>query len=223
MCVLLILDFQSLLIYLAVENNIIVFDFDKTLTYNDTLFGFFIHSCKTNILFPFKVTFYFAIMILAKINLISNYKLKQLGILIFLKDQSPSFVSRLSDSYKRKIKFNKLFYQYNFNQSQKLYVVTASFEEYIQNIFPTTVTIVGSQIQYKSEVVSGLKFNCYNNNKIDALAKAGVFKIKELYTDSYSDFPLANISDKIVIVSGDNLHVCNNIKEFNTYFGKSNS
>ena len=203
------------------KNKVVVFDFDKTLTYNDTLFGFFVCASKTNILFPLKVGIYFTLMILTKIKLLSNTKLKELGVLIFLKNKSSSELSSSSVSYKKTIKFNKLFSKYNFN-NENIYIVSASFEDYLISIFPDNVTIIGSQITYNQDLVCGLKFNCYNKNKIDALANANVFKISEFYTDSYSDFPLASISEKIIIVKGDKLHVCNNINEFNTYFGKPN-
>ena len=88
--------------------------------------------------------------------------------------------------------------------------------------YRSNTPITKSEIFSNYRLVCGLKFNCYNKNKIDALANANVFKISEFYTDSYSDFPLASISEKIIIVNGDRLHVCNNIKEFNTYFGKPN-
>ena len=203
------------------KNKIIVFDFDKTLTYNDTLFGFFVCASKINILFPLKVGIYFTLMVLAKIKLLSNTKLKEFGVLIFLKNKSSSELRKSSVSYKKTIKFNKLFSKYNFN-NENIYIVSASFEDYLNSIFTDNVTIIGSQLTYSQDLVCGLKFNCYNKNKIDALANANVFKISEFYTDSYSDFPLASISEKIIIVNGDRLHVCNNINEFNTYFGKPN-
>ena len=202
------------------DKKIIVFDFDKTLTYNDTLLGFFKIVSRRNIQFPLKLFSYIVLLIGAYLKLISNLKLKELGILIFLKNEREAYVHKLSASYKDKIKFNKLFYQYNFNCDYRFYVVSASFEDYLKYIFPENVVILGSQIAYLNKRVNGLKFNCYKENKLNALAEHGIFKIDVLYTDSYSDYALASISKKIMIVKKDELHECNCIQDFNMYFGK---
>ena len=34
------------------KNTAIVFDFDKTLTYNDTLFDFYVHTCNKSFTLP---------------------------------------------------------------------------------------------------------------------------------------------------------------------------
>jgi len=47
---------------------IVVYDFDKTLTYKDTLFGFFLEFSKN----PLKIVSYISLMILAKFGFISN-------------------------------------------------------------------------------------------------------------------------------------------------------
>lgn len=202
------------------ENKIIVFDFDKTLTYHDTLFGFFMICCQKNILLPLKVSIYSLLMILTKINLISNSKLKLLGVCLFLRDKSAVHIDKISSKYIERIKFNKLFKQYDFTQEQKVYIVSASFDVYLRKIFPDNVVIIGSQIEYSSGVVSGLKYNCYKDEKIKALSKIGVNKIDEFYTDSHSDFSLAKISNKIIIVKRDKLFECNDFNAFNKYFNK---
>ena len=64
--------------------KIVVYDFDKTLTYKDTLFGFFKFATKKNILYPYKLSIYVLYMILTKSNFITNSKLKDIGIKLFL-------------------------------------------------------------------------------------------------------------------------------------------
>ena len=203
------------------ENKIIVFDFDKTLTYHDTLFGFFMLCCRKNFLFPFKVSIYFLLMTLAKLNLISNSKLKKSGVYLFLQGKDVKSIDKLSKIYSKRIKFNKLFNQYNFKKEKKVYIISASFDVYLRKIFPDNVIVIGSQIEYSSGVVIGLKYNCFKDEKINALSKKGVKKIDEFYTDSYSDFSLAKISKKIIIVNRDKLFDCKDIYEFNRYFKKN--
>ena len=203
------------------NNKIIVFDFDKTLTYHDTLFGFFLICCRKNFLLPLKVSVYFLLMTLAKLNLISNSKLKELGVFLFLKGKDAESVENFSKIYSKRLKFNNLFNQYNFKKDKKVYIISASFDVYLRKIFPDNVIVIGSQIEYSSGMVSGLKYNCYKDEKFKALSKKGVNKIDEFYTDSYSDFSLAKISKKIIIVNRDKLFYCKDIHEFNTYFKKN--
>lgn len=203
------------------ESKIIVFDFDKTLTYRDTLLGFYICASRKNISLLFKLGFYSFIMVLAKINLISNDRLKDLGVSVFLKNKSREEIREIAISYKSKIKFNRLFREYDFDKTKQVYIVSASFNFYLQELFPANVKIIGSEIQYSNNLVSGLKFNCYKGKKVEALANVGVHKISEFYTDSYSDFPLANISVKTVIVKGDKLYTCNSINDFKVFFSKN--
>ena len=201
-------------------NKIIVFDFDKTLTYNDTLLGFYICASRKTLLFYIKLCFYFILMIFAKLNWISNNKLKALGIFIFLKNKSKTEIDEIATTYANKLKFNKLFNDYSFDKYQNIYIVSASFEVYLSKLFPDNVKIIGSKIQYKNDLVHSLKFNCYKKSKVEALANDGVHKISVFYTDSYSDYPLANISEKTVIVKGDKLHHCLNINDFKMFFSK---
>ncbi|WP_422081495.1 HAD family hydrolase [Ulvibacterium sp.] len=202
------------------DRKIIVYDFDKTLTYKDTLFGFFLHSSSKNFLFPFKVLFYYALMIGAWLKLITNTNLKEYGIRLFLKEKRVSYLRKVSTSYVERIRFNKLFSELNFNDDNIFYIASASFEVYLKIIFPEHVNILASQIKYVNNRVKGLKFNCYGENKINALAKYGVKKIDVLFTDSYNDYPLASISKKIIIVKEDQLIEFNNIESFKTYFGR---
>ena len=101
-----------------------------------------------------------------------------------------------------------------------MYIVSASFEVYLKKIFPDNVVIIGSQIGYSSLVVNGLKYNCYKGEKAKALSKKGVYRIDEFYTDSYRDFSLAKISDKVIIVDGDELIECYDINNFEAFFKK---
>ena len=79
--------------------KIIVFDFDKTLTKNDTIFGFYLYVTKKNLLFPFKIVLYVIIILLSKLKLINNTSLKKLGVLFFLSGLDIDFLKDKSKSY----------------------------------------------------------------------------------------------------------------------------
>ena len=72
------------------KSKIIVFDFDKTLSYSDTLFGFFSSAGKKNIAHPFKIVIYLFTMLLTKFKILSNTYMKNIGIILFLRYESNS-------------------------------------------------------------------------------------------------------------------------------------
>lgn len=204
------------------DSKVIVFDFDKTLTYSDTLFGFFSMASAKNITYPIKVLLYLLTMVLAKFKIISNNDLKSYGIKLFLKNMSREQLGSVALKYSNKIEFNRLYREFNFLAKDTIYIVSASFVDYIRPLFPNNVGILGSQVLFKENKVIGLKENCFKDKKAQILMAKGIKTIDVVYTDSYSDFPLACMSEKIIIVNGDNTHECKNIDEFNSYFGKSN-
>lgn len=202
------------------NTTIIVFDFDKTLSYSDTLFGFFSSASKKNITYPFKVFIYVFTMILAKFKVLSNTELKRVGIALFLKGMSQSQLKVEALNYSKKIKLNTLYKEFDFLSKDTIYIVSASFIDYLRPLFPSNVRVLGSQLMFQEETVVGLKENCFKAKKVDALSKEGVEVIDVTYTDSYSDVSLAAISKKTIIVNGDKMHECENTSAFNAYFNK---
>ena len=200
--------------------KVIVYDFDKTLTYKDTLFGFF-YASLNNGLFSFpKLTIYIGSMILTKFHVISNQRLKEIGVAFFLKGLNKKALEKLVDRYKELIPFNRVYNELSFEKENKYFIVSASFEEYLCVLFPHEVKVIGSRLSYKNGVVQGLAFNCYQEAKVEALRNNGIKTIDVLYTDSFSDEALAKIAKKIVIVSGDKEIEVYNIDEFKRYFNR---
>jgi 2-hydroxy-3-keto-5-methylthiopentenyl-1-phosphate phosphatase len=202
--------------------KVIVYDFDKTLTNQDTLFAFFRFSEKREILFIFKLCIYFMAMILTKINIFSNDKLKNIGIGLFLSRASADHLNYKFTEFcnSNSFEFSMLYKNLVFEKGTEYYIVSASFEEYLKPMFPDFVHIVGSQLKvnYKGQLT--LKFNCYGVGKVDALMNYGINNIDEFYTDSYDDLPLAKMAEKIVIVNKDSITTCKDINEFKLHFDK---
>jgi hypothetical protein len=194
--------------------KIIVYDFDKTLTCEDTLFGFFRFSSDKNIWYPFKIIIYVACMVLTKFNFISNESLKLAGVHIFLRKVDSNMLRLRSNFYHKKIEFNKIFKELNFDQDIDYVVVSASFEDYLRPIFPNFVRIVGSKLDYSQVNGFFLKFNCYGENKVKALAMHNIACIDTLYTDSINDLPLAKISKRIILIRKDKKIYCNDLDDF---------
>ena len=198
--------------------KVIVFDFDKTLTYKDTLFDFFCFVTNKNLTYWLRVLFFIFAIILTKIGVITNYNLKQFGIFIFLKGISESDLFLKSKQYSKKIILNKLYHNFDFESRKKIYIITASFVDYIIPLFPKNIKIFGSKFLFKKNKIYALDFNCFKSNKKEILIRNGIKEIDVFYTDSLNDISLAKFSKKIIIVNGDNLHECKNIEEFKSYF-----
>jgi phosphoserine phosphatase len=203
------------------RKEVIVYDFDKTLTYQDTLFGFFQEAGRVRRFYYIKRSLYFIAMVFAKLSLIDNDTLKRFGVVLFLKGKEIKFLQDIIISYQPKISFNRL-YQKITERSESdiydIYIVSASFEEYLEGLFPPYVKIVGSKLLYENDKIIGIARNCYKGEKVKALYDIGIKKIDLLYTDSFSDYPLAEIARKIVIVRGDELYECKDINDFRGYF-----
>jgi len=200
--------------------EIVVYDFDKTLTYKDTLFGFFKAVSKKNIFYPLKVSIYFFFMIIAKLKLISNTTLKSVGVNLFLKGLDKTFIQTKSKEYSKTVKTNKIYKQL-IDKNKSAYIITGSFKEYIQPLFPKNIKIISSKLDFKDNKVDKLNFNCYKENKIDALKQNGIESIDIFYTDSMADLEVAKISKKIFIVKKDDIIKVENIKEFCNFFKSS--
>lgn len=192
----------------------IVFDFDKTLTYHDTLFGFLNLAASKNVLYPIKIVVYFIAMVLSSLKLITNSSLKSLGIRLFLKGKSFDEISDISEKYVSQIECNDLYKEYNFETTDNIYIVSASFYAYLKPLFPDNVVIYASRLEFQNKHVFGLKDNCYEERKLQVLLEKGISHIDVLYTDSISDYPLVQISDKTVLVRKNKRINCSSNEEF---------
>ena len=202
-------------------NNILIFDFDKTLTYKDTLLGFYMHTSNKNLKFPLKLFYYVLHLILFKVKIISNDYLKIKGFNLFLRGLKVSYIEEKAETYASKIDYNELYKTFNFNtKDKKIIIVSASYEIYLKYIFSKNVKVFGSKFDSVNGIASEFNFNCYSTKKNYILQKNGVNTIRTFYTDSYSDVSLAKNSKQIIIVNNDKLIRCKDINEFNLYFKK---
>lgn len=200
----------------------VVFDFDKTLTKHDTLLSFFCFNEKKTLLFFLKFCLYFLCMVLAKLGIIHNTRLKKIGVYLFLRYAHSDHINYKCQEFGKSdyVNYNKFYRSLVFDSNINYYVLTASFEEYVKPIFPSFVEVIGSKIKKDRKDQIMLDFNCFGKNKLAALFMRGIEHIDEFYTDSYDDLFVAEISNKITIVDGDDLVRCSNIYEFKSYFNK---
>jgi len=200
--------------------EVIGYDFDKTLTYNDTLLGFFCESAPKNLFYLPKLMVYFIGMVSSKFGFISNTDLKKMGVFLFLKGKTKEAVEEAALRYRKKIKFNKLYHDLTFEEEKEHIVISASFEEYLKVLFPSHVKVVASKLAYKDGKVYGLERNCYADAKKEILRKEGVERLALFYTDSYSDLSIAKMAEKTVVVKGDTVQECLGVDAFRECFDK---
>jgi phosphoserine phosphatase len=191
---------------------IVVFDFDKTLTYKDTLFDYYRLCSKNEITGILKILIYVLLMVIHKFKIISNQNLKRMGVNLFLRGKSKEFISKCAEEYSGKIKLNKI-HAAEFKRYISPYIVSASFSEYLKPLFPEA-RIISSEIEYNNHRVVSLKSNRYGEEKCLALKDLGINCIDILYTDSISDLPLAQIAKEINLVKGDRIVKCDDLEHF---------
>ena len=82
------------------------------------------------------------------------------------------------------------------------------------------VDVAAVECAVDDDVAQGLFFNCYKEGKVRLLKAQDIQEIDTLYTDSFSDFELAKMAKKIIIVNDNHLIKCNTHQEFAAYFKK---
>jgi phosphoserine phosphatase len=178
----------------------VVFDFDKTLTDTDTLWGFYREVDGNSPVFALKRSLLLLSAFLYKARVINNTQLKRVGVRLFLKGKSRDYLSERAVGYARKIQLNDIYTNHFLaTPKEKRWIVSASFELYLQTLFPEE-KVVGSSLRFNNEKVSGLEENMYGEKKRYALEERGIDKIECLFTDSYSDRPLMNIAKETNII-----------------------
>ncbi len=191
----------------------VVFDFDKTLTYKDTLLDFFVVCGKRRKLFLAHLGCYWMLAVFSKLGLISNHQLKDWGVRTFLAGLSRVEVGDLGRRYAADITLNKVYFEHFLKRFPNAYVVSASFPEYLQHLFDQK-RLLASTIRYEGGKPVGLQMNCYRGAKARMLKGMGIARIDTLYTDSRSDLPLAEMASRIYLVRGDNVIECDSLADF---------
>tara|TARA_B100001059_G_C17752483_1_gene538005 strand:+ start:636 stop:1118 length:483 start_codon:yes stop_codon:yes gene_type:complete len=160
-------------------------------------------------------------MLLSKIRVISNDQLKVAGFNLFLRGLETEDIEARAKVFSSKIKFNKLFTDFDFeNKECRVFIVSASFESYLNYCFPGNVTVIGSRYSLNKGRAVEFTLNCYSLTKKKILREYGIDKIDVFFTDSYSDFGLAEISKEVNVVAGDAIFQMNDLASFKSYFKK---
>ena len=143
-------------------------------------------------------------MFLSKINIISNSRLKEIGISLFLSKISLKNFDIYVKFFSKTIKLNETVVKILEGYAKSdIIICSASFDNYIKCIFPN-VTVVASKLSFKKNSSLVLDRNLFKEKKKIELNKMGIRIIDHLYTDSYDDSSLMMISKKITLIDGKN-------------------
>jgi len=182
------------------KKKITVFDFDKTLTDKDTLFGFYRSVADKDRFFYPKRFLLLIAGVFYKTGLINNSTLKRVGISLFLKGKSFEELEVAARQYANKIELNNVYITHYLNSDDEKWIVSASPEIYLKYVFPGE-NVVGTTLRYHSGKVRGLEVNMFGQEKKRFLIDKGIGKISEFFTDSLTDKPLMDISEKVYIIN----------------------
>lgn len=182
------------------KQSIAVFDFDKTLTYRDTLFGFYRTVAEGDPLFLFKRILLIGAGVLYKIGIIKNRTLKRIGIYLFLKGITRDELETAAQKYSEKIELNDIYLNHYQKTDGEKWIVSASPEIYLRHLFPGD-HVAGTTFTYCGNKVMGLKTNMFGQEKKKFLRKKGITRIHRLYTDSIADKWLMEISENVYVVN----------------------
>ena len=178
----------------------VVFDFDKTLTNKDTLYGYYQEVDGEHPYFLLKRLALLFAAILYKIGLIHNTRLKKIGVFLFLRNKSLEEIQKKAVAYASRIKLNTVYYEHFLAVPlDKRMIISASPDIYLSTLFPEEMT-TGTSLRFTNGKVAGLKQNMYGKEKVRALQRKGIYQIECLYTDSYSDKPLMVIAEQVRLV-----------------------
>ena len=187
------------------KTQLYVFDFDKTLTNKDTLFGYYRTVSRDEKWFQVKRGLIIIAGVIYKVGFIDNDQLKELGFRLFLKNKEIEKLETAAREYSKSISFNLIYKKYYQDKTKEnKIVISASPEIYLKYIFDKE-NFAGSVIRFKNGKADNLELNMFGKKKKRYLQNKGIHSIKELYTDSYTDSPLMEIAENVYLVEGEKI------------------
>jgi len=195
--------------------KIIVFDFDKTLTYNDSLLEYFVFCGKGKRYYLLRGYIFLFLVLLKRIHVLNLKQLKNFGIRLFLHKINKELLEKKSREFVKTIRLNSIYYHdfLNLKSKSKVIVISAALDTYLSHLFPD-VKLIASNLYYEKGFPIRLSYHCSYSNKVKSLNDSGITHIDILYTDSILDLPLARIASHIYLVKNDKKIKCESVQDF---------
>lgn len=190
------------------HRTVAVFDFDGTLTTKDTLLLFIRYSCGT-IRFMFGMVLYSPLIVMMMLRLYPNWKCKEKIFSYFFKGMPYEKFKRLGEDFGNNFRniiirpSMKERLQWHLSQGHKVYIISASIEEWVKPFFSTLgdVTVLATRV--KPDLSGFASNNCYGQEKVERLLKAEPDREKYFlyaYGDSRGDREMLAFSDSPTLV-----------------------
>lgn len=186
---------------------VIVYDFDKTLTYRDTTLPLFCHG-KTPAKKLLTAMSYYFMAVLVKLRLVEVAWLKESMLNLFFRNHNQATWEQHCSDFALSVRTNQLFKSTYWQDGTQCWVVSASFEEVLRPLFPATISIIGSRAA-KKEGRWQLVQHAFAQDKARLLRERGIQSIARVYTDSMSDKYMMAMAHEIVWVAGDHCELYN--------------
>lgn len=196
---------------MAKKKRIAVFDFDGTITRKDTFVQFAIFA-RGWLRTSFTFIFFSPLIILMKLRLIDNGKVKQLLFSSLFKGMSIEQFRKLGHDFAKQIDTflnNKTIERLSEHQNNgdSIIVITASLEEWVRPWceIHDIKTVIATQTEVKNGTMNGRLStkNCYGPEKVNRLKEVlGDLSDYHItaYGDSYGDRDIMEIADKVIWV-----------------------
>ena len=176
------------------SKKIVFFDFDGTITTDDSLLKF-IRFVVGDRRFLLGLVVLSPMLVLYKLKLIPNYKAKQYMLSWFFKGMSKDAFLKVANEYSLvhidKILRPKAIEKINWhkNQGHKVVVVSASIECWLRPWCEKNgLELIATKLEIKDDIVTGklLSKNCYGVEKINRIKE--IYNLKDFeYIYSYGD------------------------------------
>lgn len=189
-------------------SKIAFFDFDGTITFNDSSFLFYKYILNKNFFFNYYIRFFFSILLL-KFRLINYYDLKIDRLKFITNRFSKNFLKKSADEfYKKVLKFDlkkdAIEEIKNLKANGYKVVIVSASMDILLNPFVNefNLELITNNLQIKSKKFTGLfenNFDCNFENKVYMIKKYyNLSKYKEIYAygDSEGDFLMLKNADK---------------------------
>ncbi len=187
--------------------NLALFDFDGTITTNDSLIKF-IRFAVGDVKFIFGMILLSPMLTVYKLKLIPNYKAKQYMLSYFFKGMSEEKFMQVANEYSlnqiktilrpkaiEKITWHK-------KQGHKIVIVSASIECWLKPwCDENNLNLIATKLEIKRNIITGkfLTKNCYGMekvNRIQELYKLSDYDYIYVYGDSHGDKELLALGDE---------------------------
>jgi hypothetical protein len=181
------------------KKPMIVFDFDKTLTHRDTTLPFLAFGLS-----PMPSLFchflYYGLALLVKLKILEVLSLKQLMVNWRFKGFDEYAWKWHCKEFSAVINTNNIYSQTNWDQPN-LVVASASFKEVLLHLFPSSVLVIGSEVNIEKQIL--ITKHAMGEQKAELLRAEGIEIFDRLYTDSLADLPLMKMAREVIWVKGD--------------------